>query len=77
MTKSITDKNYYIEFQCPICGVEWYKGDLENLDSIGCPGCGRKFDLDYYLYEEEPLLDDWREKCYDRMKQDYEHVGQI
>lgn len=63
------------DFECPICGTEWYKGDLDNLNTEGCPGCSRKFDLDYYRYEDEPYWHDWREKCYDRMKQEYEKIG--
>jgi uncharacterized Zn finger protein (UPF0148 family) len=55
------------EYQCPVCGTEWYKSDLGHLNDIGCPGCSRRFDLHEYMHEDEPLWHDWREKCYDRM----------
>lgn len=60
------------EFSCPICGSEWTKDDLMVLDKIGCPGCGRKFELEYYLYEEEDIHPGWEEKCYERMKKEYD-----
>ena len=55
-------------YECPICGTEWYKSDLEHLNTTGCPGCSRKFNLEEWLHEDEPLWHDWREKCYERMK---------
>lgn len=61
------------EFECPVCGIEWYKGDLDHLNTEGCPGCSHKFDLESYLHEDEPLWHDWREKCYERMKRQYEN----
>lgn len=55
------------EYSCPVCDTEWYKSDLDHLNTIGCPGCSIKFNLEEWLYEGEPYWTDWREKCYDRM----------
>lgn len=60
---------------CPICGEEWMEFDLYHLTDIGCPSCSRKFDLGLYMYADEPLWTDWREKCYDRMRRAYENGG--
>lgn len=55
------------EYSCPVCNTEWYKSDLDSIGDLGCPGCRRKFDLEEFLEEDEPLWHDWREKCYFRM----------
>jgi len=40
-------------YYCPRCGTEWLPDELETLGDIGCPGCGRKFDVE----EEEDLYE--------------------
>jgi len=40
-------------YSCPRCGTEWLEDELETLNDIGCPGCGRKFDIE----EEEDLYE--------------------
>jgi len=64
-------------FNCPICATEWYEHDLSHIDTYGCPGCGRKFNLENYLHKDEVLYHDWRETCYHRMIQDRENGGKI
>ena len=60
------------QYECPICATEWYEFDLYHLEMLGCPGCSKKIDLSQYLHEGEPFWHDWREKCYDRMKQEHD-----
>lgn len=75
MIKTNTEKLIItpVAYSCPVCGVEWYKPDLDTIDSIGCPGCGLKFELEAYMHEEEPLWHDWREKCYFRMIKEFDN----
>ena len=61
-----------VAYSCPVCGVEWYKDELDSIGDIGCPGCRRKFDLEDYMHEDEPLWHDWREKCYFRLQKEYD-----
>ena len=56
------------QYSCPVCDTEWYESDLDSIGDLGCPGCRRKFDLEDYMHEDEPLWHDWRSKCYFRMK---------
>ena len=60
------------EFSCPVCGSEWTKDDLQAINKTGCPGCNKKFELEYYLYEEEDIHPGWEEKCYERMIKEYD-----
>lgn len=60
------------QYSCPVCDVEWYESDLESIGDLGCPGCCRKFDLEDYMHEDEPLYHDWRQKCYDRLMKEYD-----
>ena len=64
-------------YNCPVCGVEWYEYDLYHLNIEGCAGCGRKFNLEDYLYDGESLWHKWREMCYYRMRREYENGGKI
>ena len=54
-------------YTCPNCGEVWYENDLENLNSVGCPSCAHKFNLEEWLHEDEILYTNWREICYFRM----------
>ena len=56
------------QYACPVCDTEWYDFDLYHLNTFGCPGCSKKFNLENYLYEGEPLYTNWREICFFRMK---------
>ena len=67
--ETMSNKSY--QFSCPVCGSEWTKNELQTLNKTGCPGCGRKFEFEYYLYEEEDIHPGWEEKCYERMKKEY------
>ena len=60
------------QYSCPICGEEWYEYDLFHLEIEGCPGCSTKINLEEFLHEDEPLWSDWRQKCYDRIVQEYD-----
>jgi hypothetical protein len=60
------------QYECPICGEVWYEYDLFHLDTFGCPGCKKKFNLSLYLHEDEVLWSDWRQKCYFRMLKEYD-----
>jgi hypothetical protein len=60
------------QYECPVCGTEWYGYDLFHLKFEGCPSCATKFDLELYLHEDEPLYTNWREKCYFRLQQEYD-----
>jgi len=62
------------EYSCPVCGVEWYESDLDSIGDLGCPSCRRKFDLEAYMHEDEPLWHDWREKCYYRMRREFDNI---
>ena len=65
------------QYACPLCGTEWYEYDLFHLEIEGCCGCSKKFDLSQYLYEDEPLWTDWRQKCYERMVKEYEFNSDV
>ena len=55
------------QYACPHCSAEWYESDLQWLEDQGCPECGKRFNLGEFMYEDEPLWHDWRQKCYERM----------